>query len=58
VVFHAGGYGGGARSLIENFDTGRSVAVPLLQWLGMTADASRAAELGVQPYPKMLKWLL
>jgi hypothetical protein len=58
VVFHVGGYRGGSRSLIENFSAGRYIGVPVLQWLGMTADATRAAELGVEPYPKMLKWLL
>lgn len=58
VVFHDGGYGGGSRTLLENFETGRYLAVPILQWLGMTADPKHAAELGIEPYPKMLKWLL
>lgn len=58
VVFHEGGYRGESGSLLENFSAGRYIAVPMLQWLGMTADADRAAELGVEPYPKMLKWLL
>ena len=58
VVFHEGGYCGGSRSLLANFSTGRYIAVPLLQWLGMTVDSERAAELGIEPYPRMLKWLL
>lgn len=58
VVFHGGGYRGGSRSLIENFNAGRYVGVPVLQWLGMTVEATRAAELGIEPYPKMLRWLL
>ena len=58
VVFHDGGYSGGARTLLANFSAGRYVAVPMLQWLGMTADAQRAVELGVAPYPNMLRWLL
>ena len=58
VVFHEGGYGRGSRSLLANFSSGRYVAVPMLQWLGMTADAERAVELGVEPYPNMLRWLL
>ena len=38
VVFHADGYRGGSQSLIENFTGGRYIAVPTLQWLGMTAE--------------------
>lgn len=58
VVFHEGGYRGGSRTLLENFRTGRFLAVPLLQWLGMAVDATRAAELGVEPYPAMRTWVL
>ena len=58
AVFHEGGYRGGSRSLIENFSSGRYIAVPMLQWLGMSADARHAATLGIEPYPKMIKWLL
>jgi hypothetical protein len=58
VVFHEGGYSDGSRSLLANFSEGRYVAVPVLQWLGMTVDAARGAELGIEPYPRMLKWLL
>ena len=57
VVFHPAGYRGGARAIIENFSSGRYIAVPLLQWMGLTADPVRAAELGVDPYPHMLAWL-
>jgi hypothetical protein len=57
VVFHECGYKGGSASLIENFEHGRYVGVPMLQWLGMTADHRRAAELGVEPYPHMRKWV-
>jgi hypothetical protein len=57
VVFHPDGYKGGSKSLIENFAEGRYLAVPMLQWLGMTHDAKRAAELGVAPYPQMTRWL-
>lgn len=51
-------YRGGSASANENFGAGRYVGVPVLQWLGMTAGQERAAELGVQPYPTMLRWLL
>ncbi len=57
VVFHAGGYHGGSESLIENFTHGRTFGVPTLQWIGLTAENKMAKELGIEPYPKMIKWL-
>ena len=51
VVFHADGYRGGSASLIENFTAGRYIGVPTLQWIGLTAEAKRAVELGVPPVP-------
>jgi hypothetical protein len=57
VVFHSRGYRGGASALIENFSAGRFVGVPLLEWRGLTAQGEHAAELGVDPYPAMLRWL-
>jgi hypothetical protein len=58
VVFHEGGYKGGSDSLIENFTNGRYIGVPMLQWIGLTADERRARDLGIQPYPHMIKWVL
>jgi hypothetical protein len=57
IVFHEGGYRGGGHAIVDNFAHGRFIAVPMLQWVGMTADPKRAADLGVAPYPHMLKWL-
>ena len=57
VVFHAAGYRGGSQSLIENFAEGRFLAVPMLEWLGMTYGEKRARELGASPYPQMRRWL-
>lgn len=57
VVFHEEGYRGGAASLVSNFEAGRYIGVPLLQWLGLTVDGGRAAELGIDPYPHMIRWL-
>ena len=47
VVFHEGGYKGGSRSIIENFESEHYFGVPLLQWMGLT-DAG---------YPAMVRWL-
>jgi len=57
VVFHPGGYRGGSQSLIDNFTQGRYFGVPMLQWVGMTAEGARAKEMEVAPYPNMIKWL-
>jgi hypothetical protein len=57
VVFHEHGYLGGSRSLLENFAEGRFLAVPMLQYYGMTLEKRPAAERGEQPYPHMVSWL-
>lgn len=57
VVFHDGGYRGKARGLLATFGFGVYPGVPLLEELGLTASPARAAELGVAPYPHMLRWL-
>ena len=57
VVFHDAGYRGEARTLVENFGAGRYLGVPMLEWLGLTATGKNAKALGVQSYPKMLRWL-
>ena len=57
VVFHAHGYRGNSESLIENFQAGRYLGVPYLQWVGLTAERKRAKELGGAPYPHMLRWV-
>ena len=58
IVFHEGGYRGGSAALIDNFTNGRYIGVPMLQWIGLTADAKRAMEQGIKPYPNMIKWVL
>jgi hypothetical protein len=58
VVFHEAGYRGASASLIENFSAGRFIGVPMLEWLGLTADKRKADELGVEPYPKMIRWVV
>ena len=54
VVFHPEGYKGHSQSLIENFTAGRYLAVPTLQWIGLTYEKENA---GIAPYPHMIKWL-
>lgn len=57
VVFHENGYRGGSQSLLENFTEGRYLAVPMLQYYGMTLEPRPAAERGEEPYPHMVSWL-
>lgn len=57
VVFHAGGYRGGADSLAENYRSGGTMGVPMLALFGMTAEPHRAAAQGIAPFPTMQRWL-
>ena len=57
AVFHPHGYRGASQSFLENFAAGCYPGLPLLQWMGLTADEKRAPELGVKPFPHMLRWL-
>ena len=58
ILFHAGGYKGWSEALIENFTQGRYFGVPMLQWIGLTADEKRAKEMSLAAYPAMIKWVL
>lgn len=57
VLFHGEGYRGDADSIVENFANGRYLGVPMLEWTGLALDQRRARELGLPPYPHMLRWL-
>lgn len=48
VVFHDGGYRGGAASLRQNFAQRRYIGVPLLEWMELTAGGR---------FPAMDRWL-
>jgi hypothetical protein len=56
MVFHSTGYKGAAASLIQIYRDG-SAGVPLLQWMGLTLDSTRAAAISTPPYPHMIRWL-
>jgi hypothetical protein len=57
VVFHAGGYRGGAAELLEALEGGALVGQPLLEWFGLTLTAKSAAAKGLPAFPHMLRWL-
>lgn len=54
-VFHEHGYKGGGTEIVENFDKGYYVGVPVLQWLGMTSTSKEKDNKFI--YPAMIKWL-
>jgi hypothetical protein len=56
IVFHPAGYKGAAQTLIEVYGDGKA-GVPLLQWMGLTLDSTRAAAVSIPPYPHMIRWL-
>jgi hypothetical protein len=56
IVFHSTGYKGAAKTLIETYRDGRA-GVPLLQWMGLTLDFTRAKAISASPYPHMIRWL-
>jgi len=56
IVFHSNGYKGAAASLIRIYRDG-TAGVPLLQWMGLTLDSTRAASISVPPYPHIIRWL-
>lgn len=57
LVFHDGGYRGHARGLLASFSVGVYYGASDLERLGLAAAPRRAAELGIAPYPHMIKWL-
>jgi hypothetical protein len=56
VVFHQHGYRGAAKSLLENFESGRYLGVPILVWRGLALAPSADAR-GAPGYPAMKQWL-
>lgn len=57
VVFHPHGYKGSSDAFISNFQEGRYIGVPLLQWYGMTLDERNAQAQGKAAFPQMQRWL-
>lgn len=57
VVFHPNGYKGDSDWLIDIFSNGGNIGVPLLQWMGLTAEPDKAEKLGWKAFPQMQRWL-
>jgi len=54
IVFHEHGYKGAGINLVENYQRGADIGVPLLVWCGMTMPSNSGNEYA---YPKMREWL-
>lgn len=57
VIFHGGGYKGQSNGLAFSYSLGVYPGAHGLELAGLTANAARAAALGVPPYPHMIRWL-
>ena len=57
ILFHQGGYRGKSKSLIFTFSVGVYPGANGLEELGLTATGENARQLGIAPYPNMLKWV-
>ncbi|GGX24326.1 hypothetical protein [Undibacterium macrobrachii] len=57
VVFHDNGYKNDSAWLIDNFNRGQYIGLPLLQWMGLCVDEQQAALHKIRAFPHMQKWL-
>jgi len=56
-VFHEAGYKGGGNYIVEAYSKKQYFGLPMLQWVGLAADETRAKELNILPFPHMIKWM-
>lgn len=52
LVFHSNGYLGQGQWLLDNYQSGNFIGLPLLQWMGLCHAYDRSPG-----FPKMIKWL-
>jgi hypothetical protein len=45
-------------NIVENFNAGRYFGVPMLQYMGMSAEPHNAEKLNLPAFPEMKKWVL
>jgi len=57
IVFHASGYKGKSESLLFGFSLGMFPGLKGLEENEMAFSSIKAQEKGVEPFPKMQKWL-
>jgi hypothetical protein len=57
IVFHEYGYKGESQNLIDNFEQGKFIGLPMLQYYGMAYNEQTAKSIGVKPFPHMVSWI-
>jgi len=58
VVFHENGYKGDSNWLIEEYNKGNFIGLPLLIWMGLTYEkVTHISGEEIAPFPHMIKWL-
>ncbi|WCT14071.1 hypothetical protein [Mucilaginibacter jinjuensis] len=57
IVFHEHGYKGGAKGIVEGYQNGNIMGIPMLQIYGLCYDYNMATQLNTLPFPYMQKWV-
>lgn len=57
LVFHPNGYKDESEWLIQSFEAGNYIGLPLLEWMGLCHGPERAKQEATSPFPQMIKWL-
>lgn len=57
IVFHEGGYKGNSESILFNYSLGVFFGLNLLEEAEMTFNSVNAKIIGIEPFPRMVKWL-
>jgi hypothetical protein len=57
VVFHDDGYKGAGSHILQTYNNGSYIGLPMLQYLGLAYEKKKAIELNTLPYPNMVRWL-
>lgn len=57
LVFHPHGYKGQAKWLMESFQSGTYIGLPLLEWMGMTLSPEKAEKENKPAFPEMIRWM-
>ncbi len=54
-IFHQKGYKGDAQWLMEQFESGNYIGLPLLKWMGLVAYDEEKKD-NIDTFPKMIRW--
>lgn len=57
IVFHENGYKGGAQGIVQGYQSGSIMGIPMMQLHGMCYDYNTGAQFDAQPFPHMQKWV-